>query len=158
VTALRGGTRYLFQVRACNSLGCSPWSNQASAVTDGGTGATPTPSPSATASPTPTQTATGTPTGAPAAPTDLTVIGQTADSVTLAWSDNAVNETRYELWYRPTVALTWLRLFFGADTTTTTVSGLRTGTSYVFQVRACNATGCSAWSNPVTATPGMPAP
>jgi hypothetical protein len=153
VSALRSGTTYLFQVRACNSLGCSPWSNQASATTGTAGSATPTPSPTATGTATPTPTPA--PSGVPAAPTNLVVAGLTATSVTLAWTDNATDETRYELWYRPTAALSWLRLLLAADTTTTTVSGLRTGTSYVFQVRACNAVGCSSWSNQVAATPGL---
>jgi hypothetical protein len=38
------------------------------------------------------------------------------------------------------------------NTTSFSRYGLRAGTTYMYRVRACNAAGCSPWSNTATAT------
>lgn len=90
----------------------------------------------------------------PATPNPLTgtaTKGYVGQSMTINWPDNASNETRYEVRY--------VRYFGGgypitvvlpADSTTWTLNGLKWRDHYSFQVRACNAVGCSAYSNLVT--------
>ncbi len=87
ISGLTPGTSYYVYVKACNTLGCSNWSNGLTVTTAGTATATPTPSPS------PTATATPTATGTPRPPTmlparfsgTLTLFGKKASgSVTLS--------------------------------------------------------------------------
>jgi len=89
----------------------------------------------------------------PIAPTNLNgsavrANGQ-SDTVTLTWTDNADNETGFQL-QRSTdpnfvngVSTTSL----AANATTTTQTGLTRGVTYNYRIRAINLTGGSAWSN-----------
>ena len=121
---LTPGSSYYFYVRACNYSGCSAWSNGIVAVA-------------------------GT---VPAAPTNLRQTGATGTSFTIAWDDNSTNETYFEIVYVPTTGGNWSLAYAPADATTYTLAPVAPGSSYYFYVRACNAAGCSAWSNGIIAT------
>ena len=80
---------------------------------------------------------------APKAPSGLRVTAITTTSVSLAWRDRARNETRYDL----RVGARRVRLPRNARRAT--VSGLRPDTGYVFRVRACRRSSCSAFTRPL---------
>ncbi len=97
-------------------------------------------------------TATVTVTGAeedgqsPAAPTNLRVISTTKTTARLAWTDNANNETGFEIGIEG-----GQNLSANANETQFEVTGLTCNRAYNLRVRAVNAVGNSAWSNQVTA-------
>jgi hypothetical protein len=116
---------YTYRVQAYNASGVSEYSNEATLTMS----------------------------GPPAAPTGLVVTGVTANTVSLSWTDNSNNETRFRV-QRRLVGGTWGNArTVGANVTTYTYTGLTTGRAYQFRVRAENASGNSAWSNVVGATP-----
>jgi subtilisin family serine protease len=135
-SGLSSGTRYYFYVRACNNDGCSPESSMLSVLT-------PAPPP-------------------PAAPSNLHLCGGQelclADHVTLIWDDNSGNETNFVFeWDRAQVGT---QPFTGAENRVTleganiegysiSNSDLSSGGQYYFRVKACNAGGCSTYSNRV---------
>jgi hypothetical protein len=101
----------------------------------------------------------------PAAPTNLHLCGGwefcLLGYVTLIWNDNAGNEDRYEFeWSRALQGIPpeknnwWNKVVLARNDTghslrtTTFVSG----GLYFFRVRACNAAGCSVYSNRVSYT------
>jgi fibronectin type 3 domain-containing protein len=90
---------------------------------------------------------------APAAPTNLSSPSKTQTSVTLQWTDNATNETGFEIervGNGATVTLT-RNAFDGTGTVTDFESGgLACGTSYQYRVLATNAQGPSAWSDQIS--------
>ena len=95
----------------------------------------------------------------PIAPTNLAGTAPAHDRVTLTWSDNASNESGYEvqLAMQPTEFSTALNL--AAGSTTATVTGLGQEITHYFRVRAFNAAGNSAFSNVVAVTtPREPGP
>lgn len=128
-------TEYRYRVRACNEHGCSePW-REATATT---------------------------PDVAPAAPVDL-VGGATGPfSVVLTWTDASTNESGFEVQRRLGSVGAWAtRVTTAPDVTTWTDSELVGGTPYGFRLRACNAVGCSPWTEPTQVTtvvtpPGAP--
>jgi prepilin-type N-terminal cleavage/methylation domain-containing protein len=123
VGGLSAATTYRFEVRACNAIGCAPWSQPASALT-------------APAAPAATATATGL-------------------SIAVSWNA-PTSATRYE-WQRRTGTGA-----FGASTSQTTTAitdtAVSAGTTYGYQIRACNASACSSWSATVSATTRPAAP
>ncbi len=80
-------------------------------------------------------------------PSNLRQIGSTAVSITLAWQDNATNETGFHLYRNGTQIAT-----LGANVTTYTDTGLTCGQSYRYRVSAYNTAGESAMSEELTAT------
>ena len=84
--------------------------------------------------------------------------GETADSLTVSWSepDNTGPEiTGYEVWYRAQ-GKPFTRAQHQGTGRTLTLSDLESGTVYEVQVRARNEEGTSAWSDPgegMTVTP-----
>jgi hypothetical protein len=77
----------------------------------------------------------------------------TLDSIKLNWTDPTPGETRFELSYKlasntappaPVVTLP-------ANTTTFTHTGVAPGTQLDYNVRGCDANGCSDWSNTIRA-------
>ena len=84
----------------------------------------------------------------PAAPANITATPGSS-SIQVIWSSSA-RTTAYEL-QRNSAALT------SVATTIYTDSGAAINTAYVYRVRACNATGCSAWvSSPPVTIPSIP--
>ena len=128
ITGLANGTSYAVVVRAKNSVGAGPWS-------DDGWG---TPVAAASA---PRQ---------PALPT--VVVGD--GSLTVSWNppaDGGSAITGYDVWYRPTSSGSYTELRTTA--TSITISSLTNGTSYGVFVRAKNSVGVGAWSEGRWATP-----
>lgn len=126
-TGLAAGTTYTYRVRATNSAGDSGNSNVASATTTAGA-------------------------AVPAAPTNLRVTSVTTSSITLAWSDNSNNETRFEF-ERRTASTNFAFIgSVGANRTSATNINLPRLTTFIYRMRACNANGCSAYSNQATGT------
>ncbi len=88
----------------------------------------------------------------PAAPTDVTVTDVRATEVDLSWTDVADDEDKYKISKSRDGGATWTDVTdLPADTTSTTVTGLRTGEEYVMKVTASNEVGeKSATATPVT--------
>jgi hypothetical protein len=126
-TSLPSGVSHHFQVRACNADGCGPYTGVVGRTPDGST-------------------------GIPPIPTNVVVRSTHAGTNVVTW-DDVFNETSYEvLWgpFPPGPTMTDPR---PANTLFAVYSGLGSGTSYHFQVRACNAAGCSAYSDVTGQTP-----
>ena len=90
----------------------------------------------------------------PAAPTGLAASASSANSIGLSWTDNASDETNFEI-ERSTTGIggTYSPLdTIGANTTAYSDSGLAPETEYCYRVRATNASGPSAYSNADCAT------
>ena len=113
-------TTYRFRVRAFNSAGASGYSNEASATT---------------------------PFTLPAAPANLSASATGQTTINLTWSDNAGNETNYDV-EQSTNGTTFTRIAqLGAGATSFGVTGLTANTTYSFRVRATNPAGASGYSN-----------
>jgi hypothetical protein len=124
-TGLASATTYSYRVRAFNAAGESIASNVATATTLG---------------------------AAPAAPTNLVATPASKTKIDLAWSDNAGDETGFEI-ERSTNGTTFTRIAtVGANATSYTSTGLKRNTTYSYRVRAVNASGASAYSNTASAT------
>ena len=85
----------------------------------------------------------------PAVPTNLVNTNATGDTLSYAW-DLMMGATSYDILRDSTVTSTQTPL----TNTSRSTAQLATGTSYSFQVRACNAAGCSAYSTAVANTTG----
>ncbi len=137
-TGLTPGSTYLYRVRACNAVGCSAYSNTASATTPA-------------------------PGGPPATPSGLAAVASSATDVALSWMDNATTETSQPIERSSNGGSTWTVAFTAAaDQTSYTDTGLTAGTTYLYRVQACSGVGCSGYSNTATVTTpapvGIPAP
>ena len=89
---------------------------------------------------------------APAAPSNLVAtIARTAagpDAVSLAWVDNAYNETGFTIQRATNAAFTTgLQTYTVAADVTTYSTTVTHGQTYYYRVRAGNMVGASAWSN-----------
>ena len=82
---------------------------------------------------------------APVAPSDFAVADSTAQSVQLTWTDNATDETGFELYVREYGAVDWtdVDLGVGVDQESYPVSDLEPNTHYEFQLIAYNENGYS---------------
>jgi alpha-tubulin suppressor-like RCC1 family protein len=82
--------------------------------------------------------------------TGLISTGKTANSVSLSWSapyDGGRPITDYRIQYASNPGLTWTTFNDSVSTSTsTTVTGLSSGSPYIFQVAAINAEGLGAYS------------
>jgi hypothetical protein len=93
-----------------------------------------------------------TPPPGPLAPSGLTATAGPGRAVFLKWQDNSVNETRFII-ERKTGASAFSQVgTVGPNVTTFTDLNVAFATAYTYQVRAANAGGTSAPSNPVTVT------
>ena len=126
ITGLTNGTTYYFQVRSFNSdADKSEW--------------VPAPNPA-------------TPTGGTNAPTNVQAVGDNAKA-TVIWTAPTPTPDRYLVQYRIAGGTTpWISAP-NATGTSTTVTGLTNGTSYVFQVAAVKDGQQSAWATSNAATP-----
>lgn len=124
-TGLAPETVYRYRVKARNAGGESAYSNEAAGTT--------LPAP-------------------PAAPSGLAAAAEGPGAVRLTWTDNAVNETAFEIERRVDGADFALLVSVGADTTSYLDTGLFPATTYTYRVRAVNAGGASSYTNSVSAT------
>ena len=89
----------------------------------------------------------------PAAPAGLTATVASARQINLAWQDASGNEAEFRLEQKTGSAGTFGQIAtLGTNTTVYSNTGLNPSTPYVYRVRACNAVGCSGYSNEATAT------
>jgi titin len=135
VTGLTNGTSYIFRVAAANAAGNSSYSTASPAVT---------------------------PRTTPGAPT--TVAGAVADGqAPLTWSAPASNGgaaiSDYVVQYSSNSGSSWTTFTDGISVaTSTTVTGLTNGTSYVFRVAASNSAGTGSYSSPTATVTPLAAP
>jgi len=92
------------------------------------------------------------PSPSPAAPTGLTVESVTRNQVRLAWSDNATNESAFEIQLSADGVTFRKDGTAAADITSFTSTGLKPGRTYYFRVRALAGGDSSPFSNVVSAT------
>jgi hypothetical protein len=94
---------------------------------------------------------------APNAPTNLAAAALSTTDVGLSWTDNATNETEYQVEARTLDGDFEEVKVLPANGTSTTITDLDPATGYVFRVRAANAAGPSGYSNEATASTNAPA-
>jgi len=123
-TGLSANTAYDYRVRAYNSVGNSGYSNIASATTP-----------------------------APTAPSGLSATATSSAQINLSWTDNSSNEDGFKIERSPGGANTWSQIVtVGANVTTYADTGLSSGTTYDYRVRAYSNTSNSSYSNTASAT------
>ncbi len=83
--------------------------------------------------------------GGPSAPTNLFAERIKKRKITIAWTDTSNNEDDFEVLISNGSSFVSLG-FVSANSTGAIVTGLSRRTTYVFGVRACNSSGCSAIS------------
>jgi len=88
----------------------------------------------------------------PAAPTGLVATAASDTEINLTWTDNANNESGFEIERSPDGSTWALHATVGANTTSHSDTGLTPNTTYYYRVRATNASGDSAYSNVASAT------
>ena len=87
----------------------------------------------------------------PAAPSALTASAAGKRKIALTWADNSNNESSFKI-ERSTNGVNFTQVAsVGANTTGYTNTGLTSGTTYYYRVRANNANGDSAYSNTASA-------
>ena len=86
------------------------------------------------------------------APTVLTGVGGVS-SVTLSWTDNSNNETGFTIEYKTSSSAVFTEQKLApANATSFAITGLTTGTTYVFRVRAFSGTSYSDYTNEFAVT------
>jgi subtilisin family serine protease len=88
--------------------------------------------------------------GPPAAPAGLAGTAASATSIQLGWTDGSVNETSFTLSRRQLAGSVWGAWADvatpAANATSALNTGLASGGTYQYRVRACNVAGCSGWA------------
>ncbi len=130
-TGLSAATLYYYRVRAVNVGGASSYSNTASATTYNG------------------------PLSPPEAPSVLTATPVSIDQINLAWVDNSLYETGFEIERSLTGSSAWSLIYTtAAEAETYSDTPVDQGVTYYYRVRAINAAGNSAYSNTASARIG----
>jgi hypothetical protein len=95
-----------------------------------------------------------TPVLVPVAPSNLTANPESATEIVLNWNDNSTNETGFKIEScQDTDCTNFVQIAtVGADVTTFRDIELNADTTYLYRLRASNATGDSESSNTVSAT------
>ncbi|MCH7759357.1 fibronectin type III domain-containing protein, partial [Patescibacteria group bacterium] len=114
-------TEYTYRVRACNRGGCSGWSDEVIVTT---------------------------PFSPPPRPTNFRAVPKSTTEIRLSWRDVA-KETRYEIDYSYSGGGTTITV--SANTTSYNHTSLQPNEIYTYKIKACNAGGCSNFSNEITA-------
>ena len=129
-TGLEASTAYHYRVRGVNDHGEGPWA--AAAETTAVQGTEPQ-----------------TPTPVPEAPTSLTVEGVSTSSIELAWAAPSGIVSGYEVEWSAEEDGGWTAVETAHSGTETRYShtGLDSGTTHYYRVRAANETGPGDWSN-----------
>ena len=128
-TGLAASTAYTYRVRASNAAGNSTYSNEASATTEAGSG------------------------GGLAAPSSLTATAISSSAINLAWTDTSSGETGFKIERKKGTLGSWAQVAtVGANVTSYADTGLASGTSYSYRVRASDGSSDSAYSNTASAT------
>lgn len=131
-SGLTPGTTYTYRVRATNTFGLpavtgnSDWSNEATATP---------------------------PAAAPNAPSNLAAVATSPTSIRLSWADNSTNETGFQVERKIGTGAFEAPILLPANTTGYDDTGLTSGTTYTYQVRALNQAGNSPWSAESSAIP-----
>jgi hypothetical protein len=90
----------------------------------------------------------------PNAPSNLVATVASATQISLSWTDNSNNEDGFRIERKTEPSGTWSEIAtVSANVTTYQNSGLTTGTTYCYRVRAYNSYGNSSYSNEACATP-----
>ena len=132
-TGLTASTEYFYRVQACNSAGCSGFSNEAAATT------LPPPLPP--------------PLQPPGAPSGLAATAVAFDRIDIAWGAASGTVTHYIIERKTTAAGTYGAIGNVPNTTLSLQNtGLTASTEYFYRVQACNSAGCSGFSNEASAT------
>jgi fibronectin type 3 domain-containing protein len=129
-TGLSNGTQYFYRVRATNSGGDSAYSNEANATT-------------------PT---------VPAAPSNALATLVTQTEIDLGWTDNATNESGYQVWRATAGGSLTLIASLGANSTSYQDLGLTPNTAEDYHIVAVNSAGSSAYADVSATTLAVPAP
>ena len=127
---LDSGTLYYYWLKACNSVGCSDLSTSANATTNE---------------------------VVPSAPSSLSASANSSSSISVNWS-SVTGASYYELYRNTANNSTSASLVDTYSSTSTTNSGLDSGTQYYYWIRACNSAGCSGFSASANATTDQEAP
>ena len=95
-----------------------------------------------------------------AAPAGLAATAVSASQINLTWQDPNGNEAQSRIERKTGTGGTFAQIATpAANVLASSDAGLSPNTTYVYRIRACNAVGCSPYSNEATATtPGLAAP
>jgi M6 family metalloprotease-like protein len=89
----------------------------------------------------------------PNAPSGLTATAVSQHQINLSWTDNSTNESGFKIERSPYSPGSWTQIAtVGANVTTYPNTGLASGTTYYYRVRAWNAAGDSGYGNEAHAT------